>query len=170
MASIKPPVAGLIVFNRILLGILIVQMLFIAGISSAVFLKKTPQSAATPPLSAERFGAAQSPSRMYSEKTFGGIGRIRAALKAERNMTPATVIIEPYFSYNSEDRAFYEELAMHIREFRSATLDFFAELPASSPILNDDAAIKNKLLERYNGVLRLGKIDKLYFTDFMVIQ
>ncbi|MDR3302179.1 MAG: hypothetical protein LBT01_06585 [Spirochaetaceae bacterium] len=156
-------------FDGVLLGILIVQLLFIT-VSSAVFLREASQNAAMPPLPAENLGAAQSPIQLFSEKTFGGIGRIRAALKAERNMTLATVIIEPYFPYNSEDRAFYEELALHIRDFRNATLDFFAELPASSPILNDDATIKNKLLARYNSFLRLGKIEKLYFTDFMVIQ
>jgi flagellar basal body-associated protein FliL len=109
-------------------------------------------------------------------KTFTGIGRLRASLKpqiqtkAGAESTPATVVIEPCFSYNSNDRAFSEELATHIRDFRAATLDYYAALPASSPVLNNDDAMKTELLKRYNSVLHLGKITELYFTNFMIID
>jgi flagellar basal body-associated protein FliL len=114
-----------------------------------------------------------------SIKTFSGIGRLRAPLKPDSpakqgqqsgETIPATVVIEPYFSYNSADRAFSEELAAHIRDFRTATLDYYISLPASSPILNNDEAMKTELLNRYNSVLHLGKITALYFTNFMIID
>jgi flagellar basal body-associated protein FliL len=34
----------------------------------------------------------------------------------------------------------------------------------------DEGAAKAEILQRYNSLLRLGKIETLYFTDFMLVE
>jgi len=104
-------------------------------------------------------------------KTFSGIGTLRAQLKKEKNAAlPATIVIEPYFSYNSADSAFYEELVKNTGNFREATIKYFQGLNAGSDVLRNDALLQKELLARYNDFLRLGKIGSLYFTNFMIIK
>jgi flagellar basal body-associated protein FliL len=171
--------------NRIFFYILIGEFVLIAAGTLVSFaLGKTPLykdskrryadsenvvGFAAPPDAAPSGGADAAPdggANANGIKTFGGIGRLRAPLETESG----TALIEPYFMYNSGDRAFSEELATHVKDFRAATLDYFAAFPASSPILNDDGAIKKELLKRYNAFLKLDKIDELYFTNFMVLD
>ncbi|MDR2864596.1 MAG: hypothetical protein LBV68_03180 [Spirochaetaceae bacterium] len=160
--------------NRLLLGILIV-LLVIVAVFSLKALVFTPTEEKDPVPVEVRENARRPIDDMQkgssSLKTFAGLGRIRASLKPEGNrITPETVVIEPYFPYDSADRAFSEELASHIHDFRSVTGDFFSALPSSSFLLKDEESLKNELLKRYNSFLHLGKIETLYFTDFMILD
>jgi flagellar basal body-associated protein FliL len=104
-----------------------------------------------------------------SIRTFTGIGRLRTHLKENKEVA-VTVIVEPYFPYDSADRAFSEELAMHLQDLRKTTVEYFTGITPKDPLLSNEAAIKKELLKRYNSFLRLGKIKELYFTDFMIIE
>jgi flagellar basal body-associated protein FliL len=147
---------------RILLAILAAEILLVAAVA-ALSPRTPPPAAAAPPRPTAGSPRAQ-------EKQFLGLGRIRAPLAAAAPAAASIVVISPYFPYDPADRAFSEELAARIGDCRRATLDFFAAIPPSSPILNNDDAIKSALLERYNAQLRLGKIERLYFTDYMIID
>jgi flagellar basal body-associated protein FliL len=179
--------AGKFTVYKLLCAVLVVLLAVImAGTVTAFVSKKTASQVPNVP-NGSGAAAPQPPlpppttagNSSISIKTFSGIGRLRAPLKPESpakqgrqtgESVPATVVIEPYFSYNSADRAFSEELAAHIRDFRTATLDYYTALPASSPVLNNDEAMKTELLKRYNSFLHLGKITDLYFTNFMIID
>jgi len=98
---------------------------------------------------------------------FSGIGRLRIPLAGEPS---ATVIIAISFPYPADDRAFAEELASRIGDFRSIATEYFAVLsPENAALLNEETA-KAEILGRYNALLRLGKIQTLYFGDFMVVD
>jgi flagellar basal body-associated protein FliL len=98
---------------------------------------------------------------------FSGIGRLRIPLAGE---TSATIIIAISFPYPADDRAFTEELASRIGDFRSIATEYFAVLsPEKAAALNEEAA-KADILKRYNALLRLGKIETLYFGDLMVVD
>lgn len=101
------------------------------------------------------------------ESIFTGIGRIRANTA---DPEPGTVILFITFPYTPEDRAFSEELASKVGNFRDIARDYFAS--HSEGELRDKAeeAVKGELLQRYNAILRLGRIDALYFNDFMIIE
>ncbi|MDR1470557.1 MAG: hypothetical protein LBT00_14850 [Spirochaetaceae bacterium] len=104
------------------------------------------------------------------EQNFAGIGRLRAVLKKEQGKEGATVIIRVVFPYNAADRTFTEELVKNTGVFREMITAYFVEMAASDPRLRDEAVIKTELLERFNTRLRLGKIDRLFFSEFLIIE
>jgi flagellar basal body-associated protein FliL len=80
------------------------------------------------------------------------------------------VVLTAVFPYHPGDRPFSEELVSRIREFRNITSGYFAALPVEELRRRGESAVKEELLSRYNAVLRLGKIEVLYFNDFMIIE
>ena len=104
------------------------------------------------------------------EQNFAGIGRLRAVLQKDQGKDGATVIIRVVFPYNAADRTFTEELVKNTGAFREAITVYFANMAASDPRIHDEEAIKTELLERFNTRLRLGKIDRLFFSEFLIIE
>ena len=98
-------------------------------------------------------------------RVFTGIGRLRIPLS-----NSSTLILSIAFPYAPDDRAFSEELAARIGDFRAAASDYFSSLPAEELIHIDEAAAKTEILRRYNTRLRLGRIEALYFSDMLVID
>ncbi|MDR2965137.1 MAG: hypothetical protein LBU88_05120 [Treponema sp.] len=98
-------------------------------------------------------------------RVFSGIGRPRIPL-----VNSSVLILSIAFPYQASDIAFTEELAGKISEFKNIAIDYFASLPEDQIIqINEDAA-KTEILNRYNNILRLGKIPVLYFNDMMIID
>ena len=105
--------------------------------------------------------------RTATESTFTGIGRIRAQTSGP---VPATVVLGVAFPYYPEDKAFSEELASRVAEFRAETLNYFLSYVVDELRMKKEEDIKRDLLQRYNSLLRLGSIQVLYFNDFMIID
>jgi flagellar basal body-associated protein FliL len=101
------------------------------------------------------------------EAYFTGVGRIRAATADPR---PATVIVSIAFPYDKSDGAFSEELAARTRDFRELAVDLFSSYTAERLRKTDEAALKAELLGKYNAILRLGRIDTVYFNDYLVVE
>jgi flagellar basal body-associated protein FliL len=99
--------------------------------------------------------------------TFTGIGRLRLSTAEPQS---AMVIVTITFPYSPEDRAFSEELAVRVRNFRTITEDYFQSTHAKDLRNRSEAQVKADLLERFNRQLRLGKIQTLYFNDFMIFD
>jgi len=99
-------------------------------------------------------------------QTFTGIGQIRVPTADPQ---PGIVIILVSFTYYPEDKAFSEELVLRIGDFRNIIEKYIASLSVSELQKLGDENIKAELLRRINSVLRLGQIETLYFSDFMII-
>jgi flagellar FliL protein len=99
--------------------------------------------------------------------TFTGIGRLRLSTAEPQS---AMVILTITFPYSPEDRAFSEELATRVRDFRAIAEAYFLSLSIGDLGNKSEEQIKADLLERFNRVLRLGKIQTLYFSDFMIFD
>jgi flagellar basal body-associated protein FliL len=80
------------------------------------------------------------------------------------------VIFSVTFPYDGGDRAFAEELASRIPDFRRIALDYLGAFPVRELRSLDEAELKAELLRRYNAALRLGQIAALYFNDFNIIE
>jgi flagellar basal body-associated protein FliL len=104
------------------------------------------------------------------EQSFTGIGRMRAVLHGERGGDGSTVIIRVVFPYDASDAVFTEELAKNIGFFRETVSAYFAAMTAADPRLHDETAMKAELLEQFNAHLRLGSIDRLFFSEFLIID
>jgi len=98
-------------------------------------------------------------------RVFAGLGRLRIPL-----MNSSTLLLTIAFPYNANDTAFTEELAAKISEFRVTATGYFSALPENSIIQIDEEAAKSEILKRFNAILRLGRIETLYFSDMMVID
>jgi flagellar basal body-associated protein FliL len=105
-----------------------------------------------------------------AEQSFTGIGRLRAVLKGERGGDGPTVIVRVVFPYNAADTVFTEELAKNIGFFRETMSAYFSTMTAADPRLHDETMMKAELLERFNSRLRLGIIDRLFFSEFLIID
>ena len=99
-------------------------------------------------------------------QTFTGIGQLRIPTADQQ---PGMLIIHVLFYYDPNDRVFTEELIFRIREFRDIISIYFNSYTIEELNLSNEETIKKDLLERFNSVLRLGKIDELFFSDFMII-
>ncbi|MDR2602571.1 MAG: hypothetical protein LBC53_09015 [Spirochaetaceae bacterium] len=149
--------------NSVLTAVLAALALAIAVITAIVFISGGAARKTNPP--DDSYLSAAGRNRLWT-----GLGRLRCPLKEESGKTPSILVIEAAFPYNREDPAFFNELAVNNSRFRAETVSFFASLKANDPILGDEEAVKKKLLERYNSFLRLGKIETLYFSDFLIID
>ena len=141
---------GLIIF-LILLG-----FVFIGGTIYAVFFD-TSVSYNEEETTTHKAGEGQ---------TFTGIGRIRVPTS---DSEPGIVIIFVSFTYHPDDKAFSEELVLRVRDFRQITFDYFSSFSVSELQKLEEDILKQELLRRFNAILRLGQIETLYFSDFMVL-
>lgn len=99
------------------------------------------------------------------------LGQIRAStMKDPSSQTSALVIVEPWFSYSNEDPAFEEELDNKRQKIRSIFLQLFAN--SSFQQLRDmgEAQVKTMLLESINKELILGKIDGIFFEEYLFLE
>ncbi len=98
---------------------------------------------------------------------FADIGLLRARTA---DSLPVTVVVSPYFPYPSADVAFQEELVGKTRTIRTAVLDWFASKKISEIGTLGESGVKRELVDRINARLTLGKIDTLYFGEYLVIE
>ena len=80
------------------------------------------------------------------------------------------MVLTVTFPYLNTDFAFTEELAARTGDFRQITIDYFSSLPADKLINIDEEAAKYDILNKYNAVLRLGRIEALYFSHLLIID
>jgi flagellar basal body-associated protein FliL len=153
-----------------LYGVIAAQLVAIALVTArALMAKPVPVYRETQPYTAAVSDAPQ------QNSVFTGIGRLRARLAApvKKNSVAddgAAAVITVVFPYDGSDRAFLEELSLNTRKFRSITTDYFNSIPPDSPLLSDEATLKLELLSKYNSLLYLGRIETLYFTEFIIID
>ena len=100
------------------------------------------------------------------EQTFTGIGRLRIPTADPQ---PGTVILFVSFIYYPGDRAFSEELTLRLGYLRTIIRDYIGSFTAAELQRLDEEHIRTELLRRFNGLLRLGRIETLFFSDFMII-
>jgi flagellar basal body-associated protein FliL len=98
---------------------------------------------------------------------FTGLGRLRCPTAAPN---PGLVILQATFPYFPGDRPFSEELVSRLRDFRSLTAAYFAALSPDEIRRKGEAGVKAELLASYNALLRLGRIQTLYFNEYMLIE
>ncbi|GHV74956.1 hypothetical protein AGMMS49940_22580 [Spirochaetia bacterium] len=162
----QPKNRGLQLVYRILLILALLLALVILG-GTVYALAIRPKAAITGRAAFKENGAPSSPVSGAASETniFTGLGRLRCPT-AKAGM----VILQAAFPYYPGDRAFSEELASRIRELRNITTAYFAGMTMEELGRKSEADIKAELLAEYNGILRLGRIETLYFNEYMLIE
>ena len=155
---------------RVLWGVVFALALALAGGTLYAYFRGSAagdgRGPCTPPGSGR--GAPAAASRAEGdESVFAGIGRIRVSTSGP---DPAAVIVSIAFPYIAGDRAFSEELAARLPDLRRTTEDYFASHSSEELRRQSEPDIKDELLRRYNSILRLGRIERLFFSDYLVID
>ena len=168
--EIVPPSKGRLVTYRIIIALLIALVVIL--VSGSLYALIRPAGSGPLFRIGGSGGGGQGGAGYHNEAggpvgVFSGIGRLRVPAAGE---PPATVIVSISFPYPVDDRPFTEELASRIGEFRSIAIGYFASLPREKMIRLDDDLAKAEILKRYNALLRLGRIETLYFNDLMIID
>ena len=142
------------VYKGLLLLLILLVLGLIGGTIYGVFFKRAPQNSG--------------PVDIFYEggQTFTGIGQIRVSTADPQ---PGIVIIFVSFSYYPEDIAFSEELALRVGDFRNIIVNYIGSLSVDELQTMNEEHIKAELLRRFNAVLRLGQIDVLFFSDFLIV-
>jgi flagellar basal body-associated protein FliL len=98
---------------------------------------------------------------------FTGLGRLRFPAAGPGG---GIIVLSAAFPYDPADRPFSEELASRVRILREITAGYLGSLGPEELNTAGETLLKQELLSRYNAALRLGRIDTLYFYDFMIIE
>ena len=144
------------VYRGLLIVLLFFGLVFIGGTLYGVFFHNNPSEN-------EQREALQ----IRDEgQIFTGIGRVRIPTMDPQ---PGMVIIFVSFMYYPADRPFSEELVLRIGDFRNIIREYLGSFPVTELQQLSDETIKAELLRRFNAILRLGRIEVLYFSDFMIL-
>jgi flagellar basal body-associated protein FliL len=151
----------LTVLCRVLFILALILALVIAAgtVYALTFRPKTSGASQPSPDSA--------PSVSSEAAIFTGLGRLRCPTAGPNT---ALVILQPSFPYFPGDRPFSEELVSRLRDLRSLTAAYFAALSPEDIRRKGETLIKEELLAKYNALLRLGRIETLYFNEYMLIE
>jgi flagellar basal body-associated protein FliL len=145
--------------EKVLVAIIVFLVFIIAVTTALVFRDRQPE----PTNGAVSNGEAV-------EQSFTGIGRVAGGSEGRAGGDGATVIIRVVFPYDASDTVFTEEMAKSIGFFRETIRGYFAAMTAADPRLHDETTMKAELLERFNTRLRLGNIERLFFSEFLIID
>jgi len=98
-------------------------------------------------------------------RVYSGLERLRIPLS-----NSSTLLLSVAFPYYVNDVPFTEELAAKIDDFKTIITEYFSSLPAEKANQIDEEAAKKDILRRFNALLRLGRIDALYFSDMNILE
>jgi flagellar FliL protein len=141
------------VYRGLLICLILIGLVIVAGTIYGLFFNTKPVDREVPGKSGEG-------------QPFTGIGRLRVPTA---DPEPGTVVLFVLFIYYPDDKAFSEELVFRVRNFRDIIVDYIGSFSVAELHELDDEIMKNELLSRFNAILRLGQLETLYFTDFMVV-
>ena len=144
------------VYQSLLICLVFMGLVIIAGTVYGKFFRTINQQHEQP----------VSPGNDGKGQIFSGIGRIRIPTTDPQ---PGMVIIFVSFMYNPDDKAFTEELVLRTGDFRNIITSYIRSFSANALQQTSEENIKAELLLRFNAVLRLGQIESLYFSDFMIV-
>lgn len=102
---------------------------------------------------------------------FKELGSIRALTKPEEDVaTGVNLVVTPWFSYEESDSSFTEELSHKKQAFKTVILNYFASYTKKQLYSKGEKSVKYELLELINQNLVMGKIQAVYFDDYIFLD
>ncbi len=98
---------------------------------------------------------------------FQGLGRMRLTTA---DNPPAVVVLFVVFPYTPGDRAFVEELSNHIPRMKEIVQDMVHHQTKKELQEKGEEPLKKEILSRWNSLFRLGKIQDLHFSEFLILE
>lgn len=104
---------------------------------------------------------------------YTGLGTFRITTKPqteEEGDYGNLLVLSPWFSYPQEDIAYFEELSRKRVVISGIITNYFINKNKAEILDIPEDKIKADLLEEINGQLSLGKIEELYFTEYIFLD
>ena len=104
---------------------------------------------------------------------YTGLGTIRCitAPQADNPEDAGTaVVITPWLSYPEDDTVFFEELARKRLIITGIFTSYFNACTKVELLSRTEDKIKQDLVEQINEQMSLGKIEGIYFTDYIFLE
>ena len=98
---------------------------------------------------------------------FSDFGRLRT-FTADNPQIP--VVVLPFISYKTENSFLYEELCQKQRKIRTIILQFFTQKTQKELFSMGEEIVKYELLKLINEELSMGKIEALYFEEYIFLE
>ncbi|HNY21173.1 MAG TPA: hypothetical protein PKO22_03375 [Treponemataceae bacterium] len=98
---------------------------------------------------------------------FADIGVLRAATADSK---PVTIVVSPFLPYPADDVPLSEELVSKNRANRAAITGWFRAHTLREITRLGEDGVKKELLDLVNANLVLGKLQGIYFEEYMVIE
>lgn len=103
------------------------------------------------------------------EGEYNLIGRLWIPLQAAESGAKATLIVSPWLEYDG-DRELYEEMDTKHLQLRGEITSFFSRMTAAELATHDEDSLKAELAARINSHLVLGKISRIWFSDYQLLE
>ena len=112
---------------------------------------------------------------------YTGIGRIRTVTAADTSgndnngdspnaETATPIVITPWFSYEESNFELYEELSRKRILITGIISNYFSDRTEKELLSTSEEKIKADLLKEINSQLSLGKIQNIYFSDYIFLK
>ena len=98
---------------------------------------------------------------------FSDFGRLRT-FTADNPQIP--VVVLPFLSYKTENTFLYEELCQKQRKIKSIILQFFTQKTQKELFSMGEEIVKSQILLLINNELSMGKIEALYFEEYIFLE
>ncbi|MCR4939474.1 MAG: flagellar basal body-associated FliL family protein [Treponemataceae bacterium] len=150
------------VFQKILIYILISLVIAIGLLSALLFL--TGSLNKTDAASVQTAYIEEAAQEGYDFAVFDGIGSLRLSTCDE---DPVPVVLSIYFYYSADDSLYYEELCTKTRALKAVITSYFSSQTVAQLRKKGESTVKTQLKSMLNKELVLGKIDELYFSEYI---
>ena len=105
------------------------------------------------------------------EVAYYELGRMRIIPKLDKEDEIQTVmVISPWLSYPAGDTVLYEEIARKSGVIKGCFITYFSSLTKNEILSLTEEKIINELIVEINSLLSLGKINNIYYTDYLFLE
>ena len=145
----------ILIYILIALAVSIVSLTIILAVSGSIDKARTngmPVPADDPQLGIDDYAV------------FDGIGSLRLSTCDEE---PVPIVLSVLFYYPKSDSLYYEELCTKTRSLKSIIVSYFSGQTKAQLQKKGESTVKAQLKNLLNKELVLGKIDALYFGEYL---
>ena len=101
------------------------------------------------------------------------IGTIRIVTPSEEpenEQEGCVLVVNPWLSYAEGDTVFYEEIARKRGVIKGICTTYFSERSKEHLLSITEKKVEQELIELINAQLSLGKVQDVYFTDYIFLE
>lgn len=108
--------------------------------------------------------------------SYFNLGSLRVLTKSENDSLQETqnmgtvLLVTPWISYPSDDTIFFEEISRKKTVIAGIIQDYFSNHSKQELLSQTEVTIEENLLLEINNHLSLGKIQQIYFTDYIFLE